>query len=322
MMDAIVEYCRNNVTLIELIGFTKWISIKEPMHNVNYLIIQNSDFGSNGDLLSEWFPNIRYLRLQNIGGTANNRERLMKQTFKFLNNLWLDTSTFTSRYIRTFLAINTGLTKLHLEFNTKRTMLTKHFLTGIDATLKHLKTLTVVPTKSMVPSKKKSFKEPKLFQELEELNILGFYRTGCPFDILSYLQVSFENVQQLKIEIHNLNDVIIETIGAYVHLKILIISANIGLNFDHLKAIVNALPELKRIQIIKIENDKDLRDVDELIGFVNCFNQLNEIILKDSTPIMHTHLSTIQNQLVKSNWTVESGWNAVRIFKPELLYRE
>lgn len=310
VMNSIEQHCQQNLMFIEMIGFTKWITLKTPMPNVRYLIIQKSDFGANGHRLCEWFSNIRYLKFQSISGTATDRGKLLKQSFKHLENLWLDCSNVTNRNIRTFLGMHPELMKLHLEFNEKGTSMTKNLLIGIHSVLKKLKTLTIIPTIPVHPAQGIAFKPP-LFNELEELNVHGYF--DSQFDMLSYLSISDENLKHMTIEVRYLNEITCRSIGFYACLQSLTISAINGLNFTNLTNIVDHLLTLRKIQIIKVKNDNDLRNVDEFLEFIARFDRLEEIVLIDSS--LFDYLYKIQEQLANTNWNIQSKQDAIRIFK-------
>lgn len=313
LMDIIVQHCQKKLSLFHMIGFTPKITISTQMPSVEYLLIKDSEFGQKNTNLSDLFPNVQYLELHNINGTPANLGKLLKQSFRYLKLVWLDCSkVFSNRIVRTFLERNTNLTKLILEFGAKG--MTKHFFLGIDKEMRKLQNLTILPAIPRIPVHQQTFTfQPLLFQELQELNIHGYY--DSTFDLFSYLSISNENVIRMNIEASDLNTITIRGISFYVFLRELTISADKGLNFGNLIDLVENLTGLRKIQIIKTGNSDDLRDADEFLDFIRRFGRMNEFILKDSLSL--DYAETLRNVLDNAVWTVQHRNCGIRVLKTE-----
>lgn len=314
LMDMIVQHCRKKLSLFHMIGLTSQITLSTQMPSVEYLLIKDSEFGRKNTNLSHCFPNVQYLELRNINGTAANLGNLLKQSFPKLSCVWLNCSkVFNNRIVRTFLERNTNLSKLILEFSAKGNM-TKHFFLGIDREMRKLQKLTIVPAIPRIPAHQQTFTfQPLLFPELQELNIHGYY--GSTFDLFSYLSISNENVIRMNIEASDLNAITIRGIGFYVFLQELTISADEGLNFRNLIALIENLTGLQKIQIITTGNSDDLRKVDEFLDFIHRFGRMNEFILKDSLSL--DYVGALRNGLDDAVWTVQHKNRGIRVYKTQ-----
>lgn len=312
MMDLIMQHCHKKLSLFHMIGLTSMITFSTKMPSVEYLLFKDSEFGENNSNLSDLFPNVHYLELHNINGTPAILTNLLKQPFPRLKNVWLDCSkAFNNRMVRTFLERNTNLTKLTLEFGAK--VMTKHFFLGIEQEARNLQNLTIVPAIPRGRLSQQTFTfEPLLFQELQELNIHGYFNST--FDLFSYLSISNENVKRMTIEASDLNEITIRGIGYYVFLEELIISADVGLNFGNLSTLVENLTGLRKIQIVENGNG-GLRNVDEFLAFIRRFGQMNEFILKDS--LTSEYGDALRNGLDDAVWTVQQRECGIRVYKSQ-----
>lgn len=311
LMDIIVQHCRKKLSLFHMIGFTPNITLSTQMPSVEYLLIRDSEFGRKNTNLSDLFPNVQYLELHNISGTPAILGNLLKESFHHLRCLWLDYSkNFNNRIVRTFLERNTNVTKLILEFGAKG--MTKHFFLGIDKEMRKLQNLTIVPALPPIPAHQQTFTfQPLLFQELQELNIHGYYDSN--FDLISYLSISNENVIRMNIEASDLNSVTMRGISFYIFLRELTISADKGLNFENLIALVENLTGLQKIQIIRTGNSDDLRNVDKFLDFIRRFGRMNEFILKDSLSL--DYVGALRNRLDNAVWTIQHRNFGIRVHK-------
>lgn len=312
LMDLVEQHCRRNLYVFHMIGFRPMIEITTRMSGVEYLLIRDSVFRPGNLNFVDLFPNVRYLELRNIEGTSNDLGHFLGQ-FQHLENVWLDcSSNFTNRIIKTFLEQNTNLAKLTLEFSGDR--MTKYLLKGIDDVKKNLRKLTILPA---IPAHQQKLKyEAKLFQELEEFNILGYF--DSTFDLFSYLSISNENVIRMDIEASDLNTITMSGINYYVFLQELTISALKGFTFQNLIALVENLTGLQKIQIIIPWNNNVLQNDEDFLNFIRRFDRMNEFILKDVLPHDYTETADVlRNELDDAVWTVQHRNRAIRVHKTQ-----
>lgn len=302
LVDMVVQHCTEKLDYLHFSGLTKRIILSAQMPNIKHLLIRDSEIGPGNKCLNERFPNVQYLELHKITGAKPELADLYKQSFIKLTNLWLDCSNLNNRVIRTFLERNPRVVRLSLEFRQNGTDMTNRLFEGINKEMKNLENLTILPAIPRIPPRQQTFTyQPKLFQELQELTISGYY--DSQFDLLSYLSISNENVKRMNIQATDLNETTIKAISFYVCLLELTISADAGLNFENLTNLVGNLTGLYKIEIITA-GSVHLRNVDEMLAFVNRFAQLNEVILKDSLPV--EYVDALRNGLDNAIWSVES----------------